>query len=121
MSMAPSTALDGTVQEQPDGEAGEADQGEDGAVDGETPTPALPAYDKKAMEDIAPVERLKQNQAIAKRELEEKQRLIEEMIAAEREKDPDALDEDILSKVQTDLAKKRMRDDTGDTMTNTTQ
>lgn len=51
------------------------------------------------MEDMAPAERLRINQEINIRAAEEKQRMIEEMIAAEKEKDPDALDEDIISKV----------------------
>jgi len=55
--------------------------------------------DPNAMEDLAPAERLRINQAISKQQQEERQRLIEEMIAAEREGDPDALDEDIRTMV----------------------
>lgn len=59
------------------------------------------------MEDLAPAERLRINQAISKRRLEERQRLIEEMIASERERDPDALDEDIMTKVNKEIALKK--------------
>jgi len=38
-------------------------------------------------------------QAIKRKRREEREKMLEEMIAAEREKDPDALDEEIIQKV----------------------
>ena len=35
--------------------------------------------------------------------------MLEEMIAAEREKDPDALDEEIIQKVQKELTKRKLK------------
>lgn len=46
-------------------------------------------------EDMAPAERKKIQQAIEQARLQEQQKRLEEMIAAEKEKDPDALEEDI--------------------------
>ena len=60
------------------------------------------------MEDLAPAERLRINQAIANAEQEARQKMIEDMIAAERERDPDALDEDIISKVNKEVQFKKM-------------
>ena len=115
-----------TIAEAPEGEESAA-PGEDGApAEGEEGAQApaadaaqevleMPTYDKNAMEDMAPAQRLRLNQAINKRELEERQRIIEEMIALEKEKDPDALDEDIITKVNKEIALKR----TGTTMNDT--
>lgn len=61
--------------------------------------PKPPKFDPNAMEDMAPAERLRYNQAQARAEKEARDKMIEDMIAAERERDPDALDEDIISKV----------------------
>lgn len=60
------------------------------------------------MEDIAPAKRLRINQAISQKKLEERQRLMEEMIAAEKEKDPDALEDDVIAKVNSAVMKKMM-------------
>ena len=78
-----------------DGEDGEGDT----TAQTDAPIPERPSYNKNAMEDMAPAERLRINQEINIRNAEEKQRMIEELIVAEKEKDPDALDEDIISKV----------------------
>ena len=51
------------------------------------------------MEDLAPAERLRILKKIRQREFEELEKRREEMIAAEKERDPDALDEEIISKV----------------------
>ena len=58
-----------------DAEGEEAGEGEDEA--GETrktlePLPQVPEYDPNSLEDLAPAERLRINQAISKRELEER-------------------------------------------------
>ena len=70
----------------------------------------MPIYDPKAMEDLAPAERLRLNQEISRRAMEDRQRMIEEMVAAEKERDPDALDEDIREKVNKKLAGKKNLD-----------
>lgn len=46
-------------------------------------------------EDMAPAERKKIKQQIEQAKLAEQQKRLEELIAAEKEKDPDALEEDI--------------------------
>ena len=72
------------------------------------------------MEDMAPAERLRYNQAQARAEKEARDKMIEDMIAAERERDPDALDEDIISKVNLQVQmKKESKNDT--TMANETR
>lgn len=96
MAMAPAGTDTPTADGEPTAEGGETPaEGEEGepAAEGEgettdetkatveTPLPELPNYDKNAMEDLAPAMRLRINQAIAQREREEKQRLIEELIA----------------------------------------
>ena len=65
-----------------------------------------PVYDKDAMEDLAPAERQRINKAIAKQKREEREKMIEEMVAKMKEGDPDALDEDIRSKINKELALK---------------
>ena len=53
------------------------------------------------------------------REAEERERMIQEMIEAEKERDPDALDEDIRAKVQRQIAAKK--ENGNDTTMNTVQ
>lgn len=48
-------------------------------------------------------------QAIKRKRREEREKMLEEMIAAEREKDPDALDEEIIQKVQKELTKRKLK------------
>jgi len=59
------------------------------------------------MEDLAPAERQRINKAIAKQKREEREKMIEEMVAKMKEGDPDALDEDIRSKINKELALKK--------------
>ena len=66
-----------------------------------------PVYDKDAMEDLAPAERQRINMAIAKQKREAREKMIEEMVAKMKEGDPDALDEDIRSKINKELALKK--------------
>ena len=103
-----------TITEDPEGENAEGDENEDGADTPSTSTtqvPEMPSYDPSAMDDIAPAKRLRINQAHHQKKLEERQRMIEEMIAAEKEKDPDALDEDIIGKVNNAVRQKLMEND----------
>ena len=94
----------------------EGEEGEGGEeVEGEETTDAAPAevtekpvYDKNAMEDMAPAARLRINKAIASQEAEARLIMIEEMLAAERDKDPDALDEDIIAKVNKEVSLKKL-------------
>jgi len=55
--------------------------------------------DPSSLEDLAPGERKRIMQAIKRKRREEREKMLEEMIAAERERDPDALDEEIIQKV----------------------
>lgn len=59
-------------------------------------------------EDLAPAERKKIQQAIEQARLLEQQKKLEEMIAAEKEKDPDALEEDIRQQFFKSQATKRI-------------
>ena len=54
---------------------------------------------KGITEDMAPAERKKIQKALEEQRFLEQQKRIEEMIAIEKEKDPDALDADIREKV----------------------
>ena len=99
------TAGETTAAEGEEGEAVEG-EGEENETTDAAPAevPQMPTYDKNAMEDLAPAERLRINQAISKAELEARQRMIEERIAAEMEKDPDALEDDIIAKVNKEVS-----------------
>ena len=97
----PSAQPDG-IEEATPAEEGETDETADQTTDTQaasTPAPAIPVYDPKAMEDLAPAERLRINQEISRRAMAERLRMIEEMVAAEKEKDPDALEEDVRAMV----------------------
>jgi len=59
-------------------------------------------------EDMAPAERKKIQQALEQARLQEQQKRLEEMIAAEKEKDPDALEEDIRQQFFKSQATKRI-------------
>ena len=108
--------VDPAAEGQEEGDITAADGDQTTQVDSSQATlPEIPKHDPNSLEDMAPAERLRINQAIVKRELEERQRLIEEMIAAEKERDPDALDEDIRTKVNKMVSQRRA----GDTLNET--
>ena len=110
-------AVDPAAGGEEDPELAAADADQTAPVDSTQATlPEVPEHDPNSLEDLAPAERLRINQAIVKRELEERQRLIEEMIAAEKERDPDALDEDIRTMVNKMVSQRRA----GDTLNETT-